>query len=115
MIASSDNQRGQATIELVAALPVVLLLGAVAWQLALAGHTAWLAAHAARSGARAEAVGRDPAAAARRSLPRSLERGLRVERVRGGAVRVSVRVPLLLPGRRAPVRVGAVSSLGGER
>ena len=115
MIATSDSQRGQATIELIAALPVVLLLAAVAWQLALVGHTAWLAAHAARSGARADVVGRDAATAARRSLPRSLERGLRVERVSGGGVRVSVRVPLLVPWRRSPMRVGAVSSLGGER
>ena len=94
---------------------MVLLLAAVAWQLALAGHTAWLAAHAARSGARAEAVGRDAATAARRSLPRSLERGLRWIGWACGGVRVSVRVPLLVPGRHAPVRVGAVSSLGGER
>jgi hypothetical protein len=79
------------------------------------GHTAWLAAHAARSGARADLVGRDAATAARRSLPRSMERGLRVERARGGLVRVSVPVPLLRPGRRAPVRVGAAASLGGER
>jgi TadE-like protein len=115
VIATSDRQRGQATIELVAALPVVLLLGALAWQLALAGHTAWLAAHAARAGARADTVGRDPAAAARRSLPRSLERGLRVDRSPGGRVSVSVRVPMLVPGWRTPVRVGAAASLGGER
>jgi hypothetical protein len=113
--ATSDRQRGQATIELVAALPVVLLVGALAWQLALAGHTAWLAAHAARAGARADVVGGDPAAAARRSLPRPLERGLRVDRAAGGGVSVSVRVPLLVPGWRTPVRVGAVSSLGGAR
>ncbi|MGH2716127.1 MAG: pilus assembly protein, partial [Thermoleophilaceae bacterium] len=38
-------QAGQASIELVAMVPVVLLVGAVAWQLALAGHTAWLTAN----------------------------------------------------------------------
>lgn len=104
-------QGGQASVELLAAVPFVLLVGAVAWQLALAGHTAWLCAHAARAAARAEAVGRSPRAAARSALPRGLERGLRVER-RGGAVHVRVRVPLLLNRWRAPLHLSAASSLG---
>jgi hypothetical protein len=106
------GERGQATVELVAMLPVVILLGAVAWQLALAGHTAWLTANAARAAARADTVGRSATRAARSALPRSLERGLEVERVRQGGVRVSVKVPLLLRPWRTPVRVAAVSSLG---
>ena len=109
------GERGQASIELVAALPFVLLVGAVVWQLALAGQAAWLTANAARAGARAEAVGRDPVSAARSALPRSLERGLEVERRGAGGVRVSVRIPLLLPAWKAPGRVAAVSSLGGRR
>ena len=107
-------ERGQASIELVAVLPVVLLVGAVVWQLALAGHTAWLTANAARAAARAEAVGREPASAARSSLPRSLERGLEVDRLGGGGVRVSVQIPLVAGGR-TPVRVAAFSSLAAER
>jgi hypothetical protein len=109
------GQRGQASIELVAILPVVLLVGAIAWQLALAGHAAWLTAQAARAGARAEVVGRDGEAAARSALPRSLERGLEVERLRGGGVRVSVRVPSPLRAWATPVRVAAMSSLGVRR
>jgi hypothetical protein len=93
-------------------LPVVLLVGAVAWQLALAGHTAWLAAHAARSAARADAVGRGPGEAARSVLPHSLEDDLEVERLEPGGVRVSVRVPLLMRRFDTPLRVAAVSSLG---
>jgi TadE-like protein len=107
------GERGQASVEFVAALPFVLLVAAIVWQLALAGQTAWLTANAARAGARAEAVGRDPESAARSALPRSLERGLEVERRGVGGVRVSVRIPLLLPAWKAPVRVSAVSSLGG--
>jgi pilus assembly protein CpaE len=110
-----DSERGQASIELVAMLPFVLLVGAVVWQLALVGQTAWLTANAARVGARADAVGRDASAAARSALPRSLERGLEVDRRRAGGVRVSVRVPLLLGAWRAPVRVSAASSLGRRR
>jgi hypothetical protein len=105
-------QTGQASVELVAMVPVVLLVGAVAWQLALAGHTAWLTAHAARAAARADAVGKGPAEAARSALPRSLEDGLEVESLERGGVRVSVKVPLLLRRWDAPVRVGASASLG---
>ena len=109
------GERGQASIELVAVVPAVLLVGAIAWQLALAGHTAWLTANAARAAARADAVRRDPDAAARSSLPRSLERGLEVDRLGGGGVRVSVQIPLVASGGRTPVRVAAVSSLGTGR
>jgi hypothetical protein len=105
-------QSGQATVELVAMVPVVLLVGALVWQLALAGHTAWLAANAARAGARADAVGRGTEEAARSALPGSLEDELEVERLSGGGVRVSVKVPLLLRRWRTPVRVAAAASLG---
>lgn len=105
-------QSGQASIELVAMVPVVLLVGAVLWQLAVAGHTAWLTANAARAAARADVVGRGAAEAARSALPRSLEDELEVERLSRGGVRVSVRVPLLLRRWSSPVRVGAVASLG---
>lgn len=109
------GQRGQASVELVAAVPLVLLAAAVAWQLALAGHALWLCAHAARVAARADAVGRSAEAGARSALPRSLEEELSVRRLKGGGVRVSVRVPLLLPAWHAPVRVAATSSLGRAR
>jgi hypothetical protein len=109
-----NEERGQASIELVAVLPCILLVAAVVWQLVLVGHTAWLTAQAARAGARADAVGRDAEAAARSTLPRSLERGLEVDSRQVGGVRVSVRIPLLLNAWEAPVRVAAVSSLGAS-
>jgi hypothetical protein len=109
------EQTGQAAIELVAAVPFVVLAGLVAWQLALAGHAAWLTANAARVAARAEAVGRDPAVAARSALPRALERGLRVRRRRSGGVEVTARVPLVLARRGPAVSVSASASLGGQR
>jgi hypothetical protein len=105
-------QSGQASIELVAMVPVVLIVGVVVWQLALAGQTAWLTANAARVAARADVVGRDTTRAARTALPRSLEDGLEVERMPGGRVRVSVRVPLLMTTWKSPLRVSAVTSLG---
>jgi hypothetical protein len=107
-------EAGQASVELIAVLPLVLLAGAVAWQLALAGDAAWLCAHAARAAARADAVGLSPEVAARHALPGSLEDGLQVRRLRGGGVRASLRVPLLLRAWGGPVRVSATSSLGGS-
>jgi hypothetical protein len=106
------TERGQASVELVAALPLALVVAALAWQLALAGHALWLCAHAARAAARADSVGRSARAAALSALPGSLERGLRVERLRAGGVRVSVRVPAAVGGGRTPFTVTARSSLG---
>ena len=106
------SHSGQASVELVAVLPFVLLVGAICWQLALAGHATWMSAHAARAGARADAVGADVRAAARSALPASLERGLKVERLDKGGVRVEVRIPLLLGAGAGPVSVDATSSLG---
>ena len=105
------GEDGQAGVELVAVLPALLLIGAVVWQLTLAGHTAWLSAHAARAAARAEAVGGDGRAAARSALPAGLERGLSVRIRRDGHVRVKVRVPLLLHRWRSPIAVTASGSL----
>jgi len=102
-------------VELVAAVPLVLAIGAIAWQLVLAGHTAWMTSHAARAGARADAVGADAAAAARSALPVGLRRGSAVQRLRGGGVRVRVRVPALLYRWRSPASVGATASLGRAR
>jgi hypothetical protein len=89
---------GQATVELVALLPLVGLLVALLWQAVLAGATVWLSGGAARAAARAAAVGGDPAAAARGVLPQRLERGLTVRREPGGAVAVVLQVPAALGG-----------------
>ena len=108
------SEAGQASVELVGAVPWLLLAGLIAWQLAITGQTAWLCANAARVAARADLVGRNPKLAARSALPRGLERDLRVLR-RGSAVRVGVRVPILLRRWRAPVRISAGASLGKRR
>jgi hypothetical protein len=106
------RERGQASVELLAAVPAVLLVAALVWELALAGQAAWLCANAARAGARARVVGRDARAAARSALPRSLRHGLSVEERAGGAVRVRLRVPLLLRSWQGPVAIGATARLG---
>ena len=107
------SERGQASVELIGVVPLVLLAALVAWQLALVGQALWLTAQAARVAARAEAVGRDPAAAARSALPRALERGLVVRRRTRGGVEVRLGVPLLLGHGR--VGMSASASFGGPR
>lgn len=105
-------ESGQASVEAVASVPAVLLAALIAWQLVLAGQTIWLSAAAARAAARAGAVGLSPERAARTALPASMERGLSVERRAGGAIRVELRIPLVVRAWRSPVAVAAVSSLG---
>lgn len=87
------DERGQATVELVAALPLVALLALLAWQAAVAGHAAWLSGSAARAAARASAIGGDPEAAARRVLPAAtvVDEG-------DGAVRLRVPIPVVVAG-----------------
>ena len=105
-----ECERGQASVEFIGVLPAALLVVAVGWQLLLAGQASWLAANAARVAARAQAVGGDPEAAARTSLPSYLERHLEVA---GGAdrVRVRVRVPLLVKNFDSPLRVAGTAVL----
>src|SRR5688500_13966584 len=107
------SESGQASVEAVAVLPAVVLAGLIGWQLVLAGQTLWLCAAAARTAARADVVGLSPARAARSVVPRSLERGMSVDRSTGGAVRVELRLPIVLRAWQSPVRVGATASLGG--
>jgi pilus assembly protein CpaE len=107
-------ESGQASVETVALVPLVLLAAAVAWQLVVTGHTLWLAAGAARAAARAELVGGSPERAARSALPRSLERDLSVKRIDGGGIRVELRLPLLLRTWTSPIEIASASSLGEQ-
>jgi hypothetical protein len=110
--ASSECHReeGTASVELIAAVPFLLLAVFVAAQIGLAGQALWSAGIAARVGARAALVGGDAAAAARRALPPSLRSDARVED--SDAVTVRVAVPRLLP--IVPrLTIGAESGLGG--
>jgi pilus assembly protein CpaE len=106
------SERGQAAVELLGTLPAVLLIAALAWQLALAGHSAWLCAQAARAAARARLVDEDARAAARSTLPMSMRRGLSVEEVAGDAVRVRLRVPILVRTWQGPFSIAATARLG---
>jgi hypothetical protein len=103
------DERGQASVEFVAAIPLVLVVTLVVAQLAVAGYALWSAGAAARAGARADYVGGDGKAAARRSLPPPLRSGASIEDSDGLAVRV--KAPALLPGI-PPVPISAKADLG---
>lgn len=106
---AGHREEGTASVELIAAVPFLLLAVLVAAQLALAGQALWSAGLAARAGARAALVGGDATTAARRALPPSLRAGAEVSD--GGAVSVRVAVPRLLPALPR-LMVGSESGLG---
>jgi hypothetical protein len=85
-------ERGQATVELVAALPALLLASLVALQLLVAGYALTLADGAAEAGALALASGGSAAEAAREALPGWAEDDVSVA-VEGGRVSVRLRPP----------------------
>jgi hypothetical protein len=86
------SDRGQASVELVAGIPALLLAGVIALQLLAVGYSLTLADAAAEAGALAVAVGRDPEPAVEDALP-----GWAGDRVEvgseGGRVTVELRPP----------------------
>lgn len=90
------DQRGQATVELVAALPALLLAGLIALQLLSAGYAQTLADGAAEAGALAVARGGSPAAAVRAALPGWAKDDVDVDSG-DGAVTVRLTPPPALP------------------
>jgi hypothetical protein len=97
-VRSSRSEDGQASVELVALLPLVGLVVALLWQALLAGEVVWLSGGAARAAARAVAIGADPAAAARAVLPPRFERHLHVRSRSDGSVAVVLRIPAVIGG-----------------
>jgi len=89
-------ERGQATVELVAALPALLLAGLVALQLLAAGYALTLADGAAEAGALALASGGSAAEAAKGALPGWAEDDVSVS-VEGDEVSVRLRPPSPIP------------------
>jgi hypothetical protein len=91
-----DREQGQSTVELVVALPALLLVGLLALQLLAAGYALTLADGAAEAGALALAVGQPAGDAVRDALPDWAEDDVDVS-VEGGRVTVRLRPPSPLP------------------
>lgn len=92
-----DRSAGQAAVEVVALLPLVVGAALAVLQVLAAGVAAEYAAHAAEAGAVAIAEGRDARRAVGAALPSWSRHRLEVT-VRGRRVRVVVRPPPLIPG-----------------
>lgn len=91
-----DRQDGQATVEMVAALPALLLAGLIALQLLATGYALTLADGAAEAGALALAAGQPAGTAAREALPGWAEDDVDVS-VAGGRVSVRLEPPSPFP------------------
>lgn len=86
------EERGQASVELIAALPALLLAALVALQLLAAGYAVTLADGAAEAGALALASGGSAAEAAHAALPGWADGSVDVS-VHDGTVSVRLRPP----------------------
>jgi hypothetical protein len=95
-VAWEGREGGQATVELVAALPAILLAGLIALQLGVAGYSTTLADGAAEAGALALAAGRPVKSAVREALPGWAKERADVS-VAGGKVAVTLRPPSPVP------------------
>jgi hypothetical protein len=102
------GERGQATVEAVAAIPLLLLAGVVALQLMATGYLLTLADGAAEAGALALASGRPAREVATATLPGWVEERAEVA-VRGGEVNVRLRPPSLVPGLADALTVTSVA------
>jgi hypothetical protein len=105
---ATTRESGQATLELLAAIPLLLLAGSIALQLLLTGYTLTLADGAAEAGALALAAGQPAKTAAEESLPAWADDDSEVS-VHGGEVTVRLRSPSLFSAVRDRLSVTSTS------
>ena len=101
---------GQASVELLGALPAVLALGLVLFQVLAVGYSAVVAGTAAEAGALALAAGRDAEAAARSAAPGWARVAMRVS-AKDGRVRVRLKPPSPLRALGRRLEVGAEAAV----
>jgi hypothetical protein len=106
-----ERHAGQASVELLAALPALALAAALALQLLLVGYALTIADGAAEAGALAGTTGKDARAAAREALP-GWARARSSVSAHGGRVTVEITPPAPLP---ALAKALAVSSEAWSR
>ncbi len=110
----ASDADGQASAELVAVVPLLVLVVVAAAQMAAAGWALWSAGNAARAGARAAHVGGDAERVAHDALPGPL-RG-HAEISDDDELTVRVRAPGLVPGipRFAVSAAASLDPLAGD-
>ena len=109
-----QDSGGQATVELVGALPVAVLIALSTGQLLAAGAARELAGNAAEAGAVAIVQGLDADDAAREALP-GWSKDRADVRVAGRRVRVRLRPVAVVPGVADRLAATVVADAGPER
>jgi hypothetical protein len=104
------GERGQAAVELLGALPVVIALALAVAQMLAAGYAAVLAGNAAEAGALALAGGADAEASVRNALP-GWSRAHASVGVDGGRVTVRLRPPSLIDAVAHKLEVESTASV----
>jgi hypothetical protein len=104
------GERGQASLELLGLLPLLVAVALAAAQLLAVGYSSVLAGNAAEAGALALAGGSDPRAGARDALPGWSRARARVS-VSAGQVRVDLRPPALLRALARSLEVSASATV----
>lgn len=102
---------GQAAVEMMGALPVVLVLGLVVLQLLAVGYASVITGQAAESAALAVAGGGDAEEAARAAVPGWSRARMHVE-VDGGRVHVTMRPPAAIDALARELEVHAAAEVG---
>jgi len=105
------RESGQASIEFVAVVPLLVAAVFAAAQVLAAGAARELADHAAEAGAIALLQGSDPASSARDAVP-GWERGRVAVRVDGRRVRVRLRPRAFLPALGGMLEATGVADAG---
>lgn len=100
------GERGQASVELLGLLPLLVAMALAAAQLLAVGYSSVLAGNAAEAGALALAGGGDARAGAREALP-GWSRAHASVSVSGGEVTVKLRPPALLRALAERIEVSA--------
>jgi pilus assembly protein CpaE len=121
LLARLGGERGQTSAEFMGLLPVLLIVIFGLWQIAITGYTYVVAGHAAQEGARQLAVlssdaGKDPPyrKAAREDLPKGWRPGAEITKPTAVTVKVSLKVPVLIPAFRAPVHITTTADTSVE-
>ena len=102
------GQNGQASVETVGVTSLIILIALFAWQMVLIGVTYVVAGHSAREGARALSVGEDVGATVRSETNSIWRDDLDIDEG-DDYVKVTLDVPLIVPGVSSPFEINARS------
>ena len=92
------DERGQASAELMGMMVWLLLVTLIVWQVCLAAWTYTQVSNAARTASRVEGRGGDGEKAARNALAGPLQKNITLIKIQGDRAKVTVRMPIVIPG-----------------